>query len=439
MWHSYFTGPNDWGGIYRVLAYKQGECPIVNGPIKLPYCEEIPGTTSRCQNCVGGICPSRDTSATDAEICKLPTSMGGIVPQASICPSAGPGLPQFPSTKVVNEINVDTLIGDAVMYRTTEGDVRITITTHCPWMIWSSPNTEGTDVTNSLTITYQLEDQFPVVRQVPMTHPNTSTGYYTCYTWVFPIPGLAAAGPCQGLSTLRAKVSVQASRMYSRDTADYCVPDNPDSPASPITGVTGNIDQNGEALANWVEFTDPCGTPQWTGVTCNGGTVTGVDFSGLPGIGSGPVGPLPFPEPMKWVTTLTSLDFGNVAIVGTLPESYSSLTNLMELNIDNVPGVTGSLPPGVVLEVANTDVKGFLPEEWSELTSLSKLDLSGNELLTNGLRCEWSTLTKLTALYVDGSNIGEVLPAEYSVLENLVILNVTDNVFVGTLPEQVRR
>lgn len=30
-WHGFFTGPQDWSGIYRVLVYKTGECPVANG------------------------------------------------------------------------------------------------------------------------------------------------------------------------------------------------------------------------------------------------------------------------------------------------------------------------------------------------------------------------------------------------------------------------
>ncbi|KAL6764333.1 hypothetical protein V8C86DRAFT_3209110 [Haematococcus lacustris] len=177
-WHGYFTGPQDWSGIYRVLAFKawkddsnraaggpgQG-CPVPSGPTQdcwatvlcnqytylsaeicgnaidddgngladkadpvcwrpppppspvlntLSYCT---GQSGVCQNCQGN-CSSADSGGTDSAICQLPASLQGHLPSSQVCsdPNFPPAsAPMIYSTPVLAGVS-PTAAGGAIVY-----------------------------------------------------------------------------------------------------------------------------------------------------------------------------------------------------------------------------------------------------------------------------------------------------------------------------------
>ena len=148
-----------------------------------------------------------------------------------------------------------------------------------------------------------------------------------------------------------------------------------------------------QALSTWQLGTDPC-APVWTGVTCDANNVvTGIDLSGMPGIGTvngvgngsgtsaGSVfAELPFPAAMGQVSTLVTLNVGDGSYDGSLPSSWSTLTSLTHLSFDGDLNVVGSLPSSWTnllalqsLDIGSTGITGTLPASWSALASLSEI------------------------------------------------------------------
>eukprot|EP00798_Chlamydomonas_sp_ICE-L_P009167 gene9167-16296_t len=186
-------------------------------------------------------------------------------------------------------------------------------------------------------------------------------------------------------------------------------------------------------LSSWINGTDPC---FWLSVTCTGGVVTAVNLTGLPSTGS----PTPIPAVLGEVTSLTSLTLGNTLLLtGTLPPEWSSLTNLVELNLSD-SNVSGAIPPvwkglaGLTsIDLSSNSLTSSLPPEWSSLSNLGALDLAGNSL-TSSLPSEWSSLSNLGALDLAGNSLSGSLPPAWSSLSNLGALDLAGNSLTNSLP-----
>ena len=110
-------------------------------------------------------------------------------------------------------------------------------------------------------------------------------------------------------------------------------------------GVLPQASGNGNGLDSWKAGTDPCGSPDWVGVTCcGGGAVEQLDldaFSGAPLVGlTGDISAL---APL---TALTLLDLDSTAVAGDI-SALAPLTALTVLDLDNtkVTGAANSLDP----------------------------------------------------------------------------------------------
>jgi Leucine-rich repeat (LRR) protein len=103
-------------------------------------------------------------------------------------------------------------------------------------------------------------------------------------------------------------------------------------------------------------------------------------------------------------------------ILGSLPEDWAHLTDLVELQLKHNQ-ISGSIPPRLanlkqltVLDLDNNNVTGSIPAELADLRQLATIDLSSNELS------------------------GSIHPA-FADLNQLKYFNVKDNKLTGVVPD----
>ncbi|KAL4448220.1 hypothetical protein ABPG75_005439 [Micractinium tetrahymenae] len=163
---------------------------------------------------------------------------------------------------------------------------------------------------------------------------------------------------------------------------------------------------------DWHASPDPCATP-WTGVTCNGTRVIGVN--------------------------LTSSYQQRFAVGGTLAPGLAGASDLRWLELSNNV-ITGTLPPEwgslsrlALLALNDNTIGGALPANWSGLTAARYIGVNGNRL-TGPLPASWGLLTGLELLDVGSNSLGPDLPVEWGSMRGLQKLNLEANSFVGSLP-----
>ena len=157
---------------------------------------------------------------------------------------------------------------------------------------------------------------------------------------------------------------------------------------------------------NWGSPTEPLNT--WFGVKVDGnGNVTELALpdNNLSG---------PLPAELGSLTSLTTLDFSDNQLSGTLPD-LSTLTSLTSLNLgDNqvsgtVPDWLGSLIALQELSLRDNRLTGPIPEELGDLVALQNLYLDNNQL--SGAIPDWlSDLDQLRNLYLNGNRLSGCVP-----------------------------
>lgn len=174
---------------------------------------------------------------------------------------------------------------------------------------------------------------------------------------------------------------------------------------------------------------DPC---SWSGVTCAGGSVSGLTLGLTPGGSiSYKVGDL---------AGLISLDISGVHLTGTLPSSLGSLAKLETLSIHS-SSVSGSIPPELgqlsnlkELDLYSDSLSGSIPPELGNLSSLVTLDLIDNQL-TGPIPPELGNLSSLQVLDLVGNQLTGSIPGQIGNLANLQQLSLAWNRLTGTIPK----
>ena len=168
---------------------------------------------------------TQDNSGTDANTCKLPVSLSGLVPDGSLC--------TFPSgTAVITAPIVDTGLGGAVnsngntsiaaasvgevaVFRDASGYVHATVRLWCPNLMWSTM-VNGSDATNTITLTFGTPGSTvpPSVVVVPLIPPHytplgASPNLWACNTFSYKLPSI---NDCSPLTTLLVRAQVRSTR-----------------------------------------------------------------------------------------------------------------------------------------------------------------------------------------------------------------------------------
>ncbi|XP_076918580.1 putative LRR receptor-like serine/threonine-protein kinase At2g16250 [Bidens hawaiensis] len=205
----------------------------------------------------------------------------------------------------------------------------------------------------------------------------------------------------------------------------------------------------------------------WVGITCQNGTVSGINISGFKRTRIGNKNPqfsidftnltnlvffnasnfpLPGSIPVQFATQLPNLqilDLRVCRIIGSVPDSFSGLTNLGVLYLSgnslsgSVPDSLGLLTRLSVLDLSNNTLTGSIPDSFGSLTSISMLDMSLN-YLSGVIPESLGNLPNLRVLNFSGNSLSGSV-AMLSNVTTLVFLDLGSNAFSGELPKEFKR
>ncbi|KAJ6379074.1 hypothetical protein OIU78_029154 [Salix suchowensis] len=193
-----------------------------------------------------------------------------------------------------------------------------------------------------------------------------------------------------------------------------------------------------DILSSWIGR-DCCGG-DWEGVQCNPATgrVTGLVLQGsardsgiyMRGTLSPALGSLAFLEVM--------VVSGMKHIAGPIPESFSGLTRLAQLVLEdnslegNIPPGLGRLPSLSTLSLNGNHLRGQIPPSLGNFKKLQQLSLARN-LLSDIL----GHFQNLTFIDLSNNQLSGLLPASLFSLVKLQDLSLDHNQLAGRIPNQI--
>ncbi|PKA49672.1 putative receptor protein kinase TMK1 [Apostasia shenzhenica] len=235
------------------------------------------------------------------------------------------------------------------------------------------------------------------------------------------------------------------------------------------------------APVDWRAGSDPC-SPKWTGVSCSGGRVSGINLRGLGLSGN-------LPSAISSLGGLKSLFLPGNRLTGTLPslgglevlqeisvddnlfssippDFFSGLSGLHSVSIDGNPLSPWQLPdsladcPLTSFSASNASVSGSLPDFFDRLSSLQSLRLSYNnltgplptslarspirDLILNNQRGPKLSgridvvgqMNQLSLLWIQSNSFSGPIP-DLSNLTSLQSFNARDNALTGIVPNSL--
>nr|GME09369.1 probable LRR receptor-like serine/threonine-protein kinase At3g47570 [Ipomoea batatas] len=141
--------------------------------------------------------------------------------------------------------------------------------------------------------------------------------------------------------------------------------------------------------------------------------------------------------------TLEFLLLSNCNFGGVLPRFIANFSSLLDFHInENV--ISGTIPSEIhllvnlqQLDLSENQLGGTIPSSWGSLQQLIGLFLEGNKLLGE-IPISLGNMSFLSRLYLPFNELQGPVPVEISGFKNLVSLNLSNNMFLDTLPSTIR-
>ena len=150
--------------------------------------------------------------------------------------------------------------------------------------------------------------------------------------------------------------------------------------------------------------------------------------------------------PPTWFSTVfeevTTFDFADENLIGTLPIELGALTALTMISLDNnllsssMPTELGQLALLESLVLSRNSLSGHVPSELGILEELEDLDLKFNQI-SGTIPTELGRSARLRKLVLNDNELSGALPSELGGLTDLTALEVHDNQLTGSIPAEL--
>lgn len=178
---------------------------------------------------------------------------------------------------------------------------------------------------------------------------------------------------------------------------------------------------------------NPCG---WYGVSCDSTRVTSIDLSSNNLVGT-------IPESITTMQVLKYFYVANNKISGDIPASIGNLTHLRHLEMSDNANLKGEIPVSIgnltlleLLSINNTKISGNIPSVLGSLTRLKTIGLGSNQL-SGSIPGSLGNLAQLSALFLYQNQLSGEIPSELGNASSLTSLNLGNNQLTGTIPSSI--
>ncbi|OUM63965.1 hypothetical protein PIROE2DRAFT_60986 [Piromyces sp. E2] len=143
-------------------------------------------------------------------------------------------------------------------------------------------------------------------------------------------------------------------------------------------------------------------------------------------------------------TIVTEVYFNDINIIGSIPNSICSMTNLKALLFVNNMGLSGPIPPCVgglnkleMLVFSGSPFSGEIPKSISALSNLKFLSIEKTNVQSK-IPEEFTNLTKLVKLYINNNPyVNGPIPKDIDKLSQLEMVSFSDTNIEGNIPENI--
>ncbi|KAF2312982.1 hypothetical protein GH714_002899 [Hevea brasiliensis] len=191
----------------------------------------------------------------------------------------------------------------------------------------------------------------------------------------------------------------------------------------------------------WPRKANPC--LNWTGITCQNGSVSGINISGFRRTRLGKQNPQFSVDALANLTHLTTLNASRFLLPGSIPDWFGqSLGSLQLLDLrfcgisNAIPATLGNLTNITSLYLSGNNLTGAIPFSLGQLVLLSVLDLSKNSL-TGSIPVSFASLGNLTRLDISSNFLFGPIPPGIGMLLKLQYLNLSSNQLSSSIPAQL--
>ncbi|KAK6916578.1 Serine-threonine/tyrosine-protein kinase, catalytic domain [Dillenia turbinata] len=192
---------------------------------------------------------------------------------------------------------------------------------------------------------------------------------------------------------------------------------------------------------DWPKKADPCFN--WTGISCQNGSVIGINISGFRRTRVGSQNPSFSVDALVNLTNLMSFNASNFLLPGQIPDLFGDKLLLLQVLDLRSSSVVGPIPLSLgtssnltSLYLSDNSITGLIPPSLGQSSKLLYLDLSQNSL-TGSIPLEFSSLGNLSLLDLSSNFLSGLIPPGIGALPKLQVLNLSNNSFTSSIPAQL--